>query len=368
MKSSSISVSNSILLSLKEWILTIALFAAICAFIYFGWNSWERFTPGKDHRETCWAELQSDYWAWMRWCHYAKEHYDVLIIGDSVIWGQEVRNDETISHYLNEFYGQDIFANMGNDGLHMAGIDGIVKYYGDYLENTNVILQFNPLWMSSEQRDLRGEKKSSYHHPRLIPQFSSRITYYHDLNQRLGYFVEHYFRVFPFMRHIMANYFENKSISNWMMDHPYRNPFSAITFEAAPVMTEIQGRGLDWESKKLKVENDPFIDISESIQFKCYLEALDILKKKNTRIFILLGPFNTYMFTPESQKKLIAMMDEVKKRFDTLGYPYFDSLNIGLTSETFGDTCHLLKEGHIILADALLKDTIFQQWLANITQ
>ena len=366
MKSSSISVSNGILLSLKEWILTVVLFAVICAVIYYGWDNWEYYAPGKDYRETCWAERQSDYWVYMRWCRYAKEHYRVFLIGDSVIWGQEVRYDETISHYMNEFYGEEIFANVSNDGLFMAGINGFVVHYGDHLDNTNIILQFNPLWMSSERRDLRGKKKSRYHHPRLIPQLDSRITYYHDLNQRLGYLVEHHFRLFPFVRHLMVNYFENKSISNWIMDNPYRNPFTAINFVSTPVMTESQGRSLDWKTKGIKIANEPFVSVSESIQFECFLNALKELKKENAKVFILLGPFNHYYLTPESRTRLNAMMDDVKKTFDKLGYPYFDSLQLNLPSKMFADSCHLLKAGHILLAEALVKNNRFQQWLAEM--
>ncbi|MBT4484656.1 MAG: hypothetical protein HOC71_13375 [Candidatus Latescibacteria bacterium] len=366
MKSSSISVSNSMVLSVKEWIITICLCVVICLVIYHGWSSWEYYEPGQDHRETCWAELQSDYWAYMRWCRYAKEHYDALLIGDSVFWGQEVRNDETISHYLNEFHGKEVFANAANDGLFMAGINGIVTHYGDDLDNTNIILQFNPLWLASKQRDLRGEKKSNYHHPRLIPQLDSRITYYHNLNTRLGYLLEHYCRVFPFVRHLMANYFENKSVSGWIMEHPYRNPFASITFEAAPVMAESQGRSLDWMTKEIKVSDYPFVEISESIQFECFVNAIKKLSKNNSRVFILLGPFNHHMLTPESRERLFDMMDDVKKVFDDMGYPYFDTLKINLPSNTFADTCHLLKDGHIILAREIIKDTRFQQWLKGV--
>lgn len=363
MKSSSISVSNAMILSLKEWIATLALVALINGIIYYGWNSWEKFNPGPDHRETCWAEKQSDYWAYTRWIRYAREHYNVLLLGDSVIWGQEVRNDQTISHYLNEFYGRDIVANLGNDGLFMAGIDGIVKYYGEDLDNANIIVQLSPLWMANLRRDLRPEKKSNYHHPRLIPQFSTRINYYHDLNTRIGYFIEHYVRVFPFVRHLMANYYDNESISSWMMDNPYKDPFTAITFQAAPVMAESQGESLDWETKKQKVSNEPFVNSSQSIQWGLYVDALKRFQVKNSRVFVMIGPYNQYMLTPESQLRLFTLIELLKKDLDALGIPYFDTFTIGLPSRTFGDTCHLLKDGHIMLAKAMLSDERFRQWL-----
>lgn len=368
MKSSSTSVSNSnsMILSLREWIAAIVIAVAVTAVIYYGWGSWEHYAPGPDHRETCWAELQSDYWAYMRWCRHARDRYDALLIGDSVVWGQEVDNDETISHYLNDYLGSEMIANMANDGLFMAGIRGFVRYYGDYLDNTNAIVQFNPLWMTSPRRDLRSDTRANYHHPRLIPQFDSRITYYHDLNTRIGYRMEHIFRVFPFVRHLMANYYDNTSISGWMMNNPYRCPFSAITFQSATVMAEKQGKGIDWETKGMKQSDEPFVDPEESIQFECFLDALEGLTKKNTRVFVMIGPFNDHWLTPESRERLYAMIEKVKTVFDEKGYPYYDSITAGLPSKTFGDSCHLLREGHDILAKGMTADPAFRRWIDGI--
>ena len=366
MKSSTISGSNSIILSVSEWIITLVLIVVISVPIYYGWFKWERFNPGKDFRVTCWAERESDYWAFTRWSGYARELYDIFLIGDSVIWGQETRLNETISHYLNESLGDDIVGNIGIDGLHMAGINGMVKYYGKYLDNKNIILHFNPLWMSTEERDLRGEGRISYHHPRLIPQLSFRINYNQPLDVRVGYLFDHYLRLPILVRHLMVNYFNNKSITNWMMDNPYRSPFSALTFTATPVMAEKQGRGIDWKAKNMKVSDSQFVSVDESMQWQCYFNALESLKKQNASVFVLLGPCNTYALTPDSRKRLKTMIEDVKKSLDDSGIPYFDSMENNLPSETFGDTCHLLREGHLMLVQNLMNDTRFRDWLAEL--
>jgi hypothetical protein len=362
MKSSSISVSNAMVLTPRDWLYAVVISAVIISAVYFGWGSWERYEPGPDHRETCWAELQSDYWAYMRWIRYARDHYDILLLGDSVVWGQEVSNDRTISHYLNEQLGGEKVANVGNDGLFMAGINGAVRYYGDYLNDTDVIVQCNPLWFDTPQRDLRGEKKSRYHHPRLIPQFDPRITYYHDLNTRLGYQIEHSFRVFPFVRHLMANYFDNTSISKWMNDHPYENPFAEITFMSSDVMAEKQGRGVDWETKEMDVADKPFVELDESIQLELFMDALDRIRQKGSRVFVLIGPYNQHHLVPSSRAVLFERMTELKQVFDDRGYPYYDTFSAGLPSRTFADNCHLLAEGHEIVARALAGDPRFQEW------
>ena len=121
MNRSSISNSNALILSPVQWVITIFLFVIICTIVYIGWFSWEQFEPGKDFRPLCWDERMSDYWSHFRWSKYAQERYKVFLIGDSVFWGQEVDNDQTISHYLNEHYEKEIFANLGIDGLFQAG-------------------------------------------------------------------------------------------------------------------------------------------------------------------------------------------------------------------------------------------------------
>ena len=156
MNPSSISSSSGLLLSLKEWIVAALCVVAVCAAVQSGWYRCETFEPGPDYRLPCWAEKMSDYWSFRRWCRYANPRFQAFILGDSIIWGQEVRNDQTISHYLNEKYGDEVFANMGLDGLHPAAIYGLVKYHGTYLEGKRVLLQFNPFWMCNENYDLQG--------------------------------------------------------------------------------------------------------------------------------------------------------------------------------------------------------------------
>ncbi|MFA6473193.1 MAG: hypothetical protein WCU00_14275 [Candidatus Latescibacterota bacterium] len=364
-KAAMIPNSNSVFLNVKEWAVTLVLFFGICFGIYFGWYRWEKFLPEPDFRSTCWEERMSDYWAYARWTRYAREHYTIFLMGDSVIWGQEVNNDETISHFLNAESGKEIVANLGVDGLHCAGENGMIKWFGQYIHDSNIILEFNPLWMSEPLYDLRGNWKNFFH-PRLAPQFSTRIHYFRSMNERLGYLFENCFRIPALVRHIMVDYFGNKSVTAWIMANPYRNPFSAITFQAAPLMRKAPGRGLDWETKKLKMKDSPFVPFDESVQWKGFLGALDKLKKKNMHVFVLLGPFNTYQLTPKSSERYRKMIAEVKKTLDRRGYPWFDCTTGILPSNAFADDCHLLKGGHAILAGAMMKDTGFRKWIEEI--
>jgi len=230
MNHSSISNSNAVILTIKEWVIAVVLLVGICTIVHVGWFRWERFKPGPDYRPPCWAEKMTDYWSHFRWSRYAaRSNYKVFLIGDSVIWGQEVDSDHTISHYLNEQHGEEIFANLGIDALFQSAFPGIIKYYGKYY--SNLIIQFSPHWIRDVNNDLRGNRERFYH-PRLVPQFHPRIHYNdYTLNERLSYKIENYIGIFPLVRHMMVNYFDNKNVSAWMMEHPYQSPFRAVTFK-----------------------------------------------------------------------------------------------------------------------------------------
>jgi hypothetical protein len=60
------------------------------------------------------------------------------------------------------------------------------------------------------------------------------------------------------------------------------------------------------------------------------------------------------------------MIEDVKKIFDKEGILYFDSMENNLPSETFGDTCHLLREGHEMLARNMVNSPSFRKWLTEL--
>lgn len=361
--------SNTIVLSGREWLLAFGVFLAVTVVIYFGWSRWEKIPQEKDYRSTCWGERMSDYWAYSQWIRAARRDYRILLIGSSVIWGQEVPNSETISHFINQELGREDVANLGIDGLTNAAMVGLFKYYGRDLHDSQIILEFNPLWMSTPRRDLRGKgsERWEFHHPRLAPLLDRRISYYRSVDERIGYLFEHVLKLPPFVRHLMVNYFENKSIAVWSMDHPYRLPPAAISFRAAPMMKEKQGLGTSWSSREgAQIRDDPFLEVGESVQWEFYLKALKILKNKRNKVFILLGPYNTYCLNERSRKRFFAMMDEVKRQLDELGFPYFDSTADLLPRDEYADQCHLLKDGHVQLARALVNDASFRRWLEGL--
>ena len=363
MNHSSISNSDTLSLSPKQSVATLLVVVLACSFLYTGWFGWERFEPGPDYRPPCWGSRMSDYWAIRRWMQAAAPRHAVLILGDSVIWGQEVRHDQTISHYLNQLGGAQVFANVGLDGLHPAAIAGLVKYHGAHFNGNKVLLQFNPFWMSTRDMDLQGDWKEFFH-PRLISQISSRIHYQkHDLHIRLGYAIENRAPIFALARHISVNYFDNMGIDRWMLHHPYSNPVLAVTFRAAPVIEAPPGRGLSWEAKEMKKVDSLWLKPTESVQWSGLRRAIASLQRRDVDLWVLLGPYNPYIFSDASRQRMDATLAEVRQWFSDQSISHIELGGEVLASELFADEAgHLLDEGHRAVAAHLLKDATFGTW------
>src|SRR5271166_6023688 len=96
--------SNVVRLSLREWAAV-----GVCALIFVLaapklWERYEAFQPDPDYRMP--YDLSSDYWLYDRYTRAAAQTYEWLAIGDSVVWGQYVRREQTLTHYLNELEGR----------------------------------------------------------------------------------------------------------------------------------------------------------------------------------------------------------------------------------------------------------------------
>ena len=119
--------SNGIRLSIGQWIVVAVICCAAVILIPAAWERLDDFSPGKDYRQP--YELSNDYWQYQRYCRLACIDDDIVVIGDSFVWGHYVPKDNTLSHYLNEQVGSELFANLGLDGIHPAAMEGLLRYY-----------------------------------------------------------------------------------------------------------------------------------------------------------------------------------------------------------------------------------------------
>src|SRR5260370_8867950 len=156
--------SNSIRLNGRQWLIVGLFGFVLVAFASPLWKRLETFAPAPEYRMP--HELSNDYWLYERFAGLAAERFDTLVIGDSVVWGEYVIPQETLSHYLNAQSGKERFANLGLDGAHPLALAGLVEHYAGSVADKNVLLQCNPFWMSPLKTDLQTENLTAFNHPR----------------------------------------------------------------------------------------------------------------------------------------------------------------------------------------------------------
>jgi hypothetical protein len=355
--------SNSIRLSGREW-LVVGLFAVLLS--AFGPTAWKRvepFTPGTDYRMP--HDLSSDYWLYERYAGLAAQRYDTLLIGDSVIWGEYVTGQETLSHYLNEETGRERFGNLGLDGAHPLALGGLVEHYAGSVTRKNVVLQCNPLWLTSARRDLQDDKadEANLNHSALLPQFVPHIPSYpltrEKLSGRIGIVVERYLPPGSWTTHLQQAYYDQSNIPNWTRTHPYDNPVAPLGRGLPPADSGRRHLPQPWYESGITPQDFPWVDPETSLQWHAFQRVVEVLRRRDNRLFVLVGPFNEHLLKPQSARRYQEIKGTIVAWLEAQGVPY--SAPGPLPSPEYGDASHPLAQGYERLARQLLGEPFFRE-------
>jgi hypothetical protein len=354
--------SNCVRLSGYELIFVIIVAVFLFCFGPGLWERVEKFEPEPDFRLP--YELSNDYWLYNRYCRSAISNYDTLVIGDSVVWGHYVSQDNTLSHYLNQMTGRDQFANLGVDGIHPVALSGLLKYYGRDITDRNVVLHFNPLWMSSSKQDLQSTKEFSFNHPKLAPQFFPKIPCYRETySGRFSIVTERYVPVLNWISHLKVTYFENMDIPTWTLEHPYKNPAGAVTLELPTLVNDKQNEYVSWIEKGTPKNDFPWVKLETSIQWKFFRKSVELLSERGNSVFVLIGPFNEHMLKGESIEIYRQMKNEIGLWLQQNNIAYL--MAPALPSELYADASHPLDKGYAMIAKQLLENESFISGIIN---
>lgn len=371
-----VAFSNSICLAGKEWLCVALVAAALVAGAPSLWKYLEPFDPDPDYRIP--HKLSNDYWLFERFAGVATSRYDAVILGDSVVWGEYVLADETLSHYLNLDPAtgkvERRFANLGLGGAHPLALAGLIEHYGASLANTRVLLQCNPLWMSSLKSDLQDDR-TDVNHPRLIPQFVPHIPAYpvpwfpddprdkQKISHRLGILVEQRVGFSKWTNHIQQAYYDEPDVLEWVLRHPYKNPLTPLSSPLQEDDGKRRHPPLPWnKTGKSKVDYD-WIDLDTSLQWSAFRRAVETLQRRGNRVFVLVGPFNENMLTPESLTRYRKTKGAVSAWLKERDIPH--AVPDALPSHVYGDASHPLAAGYAQLARQLADDPAFQRVIAG---
>ncbi|MBV8880578.1 MAG: hypothetical protein JO332_11470 [Planctomycetaceae bacterium] len=345
--------SNAFALTARQWIGLLLFAAAFYILAPVAWKRFEKLETGPDYRIP--YELSSDYWLWSRVAEQGVARHDSVLIGDSVVWGQYVRPSETLSHYLNALEGADRYANLGLDGAYPAALAGLIEHYGAAIQGKRVILQCNPLWMSSPTHDLRESEETKLNHLALLPQFSPSIPCYHEeTSRRIGRVVERSVPFSAWTTHLQAAYFGSSNLPGWTLEHPTENPLSAVTGKLPPPGDELRHEPISWSARGITKQNMPWVDLHGSPQWASFRRVVDILRKRGNTVMVVVGPFNEHLLTPASREKYAVLKQGIETWLKEQGVAWIAPQL--LPSEYYGDASHPLSAGYALLAKELVSE------------
>jgi hypothetical protein len=102
--------ANEIRLNSRQWLFTLLIIAAVMFLTPRIWERVEYFETGPDYRIP--YALSADYWLFGRQLRQTAGPNRVVVLGDSVVWGEYVLPEGTLSHFLNQEAGQtNLFIN-----------------------------------------------------------------------------------------------------------------------------------------------------------------------------------------------------------------------------------------------------------------
>jgi hypothetical protein len=358
--------SNAIRLGLREWLITAALVLMVVNVVPPLWPLIEPIEEHVDYRVP--YDLSKDYWLYEK--HLGRSE-GTFVLGDSVVWGEYVSRDGTLTHFLNELAGNaSTYVNAGVNGLFPLALDGLVANHGKRLSGADIILHCNLLWTSGPEADLSIPKETVFNHVALVPQFHPRIPCYRaNLETRLGHVLEKRVDILSWVAHLQQVYFDGLSAPEWTVadsgDYPalypntFANPFA--TGLEIPVEPSIDGdrgpasnRHRPWFERGLKPQSFEWVPLDESLQWAAFRRLVRLLLDRENSLTIVVGPFNSHILSPAGRPGFKANRADALAWLRNLAGVKIIVPNT-LPSELYGDASHPLTDGYRRIAREILE-------------
>ena len=367
---------NEMRLNAWHWAVVSGIILLVATLTPTLWKRLERFDTGPDYRIP--YALSKDYWLFERRLQHLAAT-NILVLGDSVVWGEYVLPDGTLSHFLNRETGAaDRFVNVGVNGLFPLALEGLVRCYGQSLRHRKVMLHCNVLWMTSPKADLSTDKEEQFNHAALVPQFFPRIPCYRaDASERLNAIVERNVPFFQWVSHLQNAYFEQKSIPKWTLEEAsgdpprypnvYGNPFSRISLTVPRELPNDPQRGprsprhKPWSADGTGTTRFEWVSLDKSLQWQAFQRVTETLRERGNDVLVVLGPFNEHIMAAENRPAYRRIHEAILAWLSANRIPYVAPEP--LPSDLYADASHPLTQGYQRLANRLHGDSAFQIWM-----
>lgn len=367
---------NEVRLTGRHWLVAAGLVLLVALLAPRLWEKLERFETGPDYRLP--YELSKDYWLYGRRLRQVPHPEPVFLLGDSVVWGEYVLPDGTLSHFLNRAAGEtDRFVNGGVNGLFPLALEGLVRDHGRSLRRQRVIVHCNLLWLTSPKADLSTDQEEPFNHARLVPQFHPRIPCYRaEANERLAAVVERQIEFLAWANHLRDAYFGQQSIPQWTLqedgsDPPrrpnaYRRPWASITLTVPGGPSEDPQRGphsprhKPWSTNAAGTTHFEWVRLERSLQWQALQRVLALLRERGHPVLVVVGPFNEHMLAEENRAAYREIRDGIAGWLERNHVPHI--VPDLLPSALYADASHPLTEGYRLIAEQICRHARFQSW------
>lgn len=362
---------HALRLSGRELLVVALLFLLFALLTPWLWKKSETFERSADYRIP--YELSNDYWLYQRHLEEAAgNEHSIFVVGDSVVWGEYVTPDGTLSHFLNEEAGgQHHFVNAGLNGLFPLALEGLLADFSAPLAERRIVLHANLLWMTSPQADLSTTKEQAFNHQSLVPQFSPEIPCYRAVfDRRLGHLANRKVSLFAWSKHLQIAYFDQLSIPEWTLEveHAHKLPplhLLQSELPAAPAHDPERGtesqRHKPWSDGSRNTQTFPWVSPEDSLQLAAFKRLAVHLRKRGNELIVLLGPLNDHIIAAESLPAFAELRRDLQQWLEEQHIPSYTPAT--LPSELYGDASHPLTDGYRQLAHELYQLPGFQSWL-----
>jgi hypothetical protein len=361
---------NEMRLGARQWLAALAIAAAFVFAAPRVWTHVETFDTGSDYRVP--YQLSKDYWLYQRWLTERSNRRHIAVVGDSVVWGEYVSRDGTLSHYLGADSARpDQFVNAGLNGLFPLALEGLIEHYASSLHDRKVMLHANVLWMSSPQADLSDDQAQVFNHSRLVPQFRPRIAPYRaDAAERLSVLIEQRVGFFAWVGHLQNAYFDQQSIPDWSLEAARTGKASRLLELDVPgELANDPQRGLrsprhrPWTASGGQPTRFEWVALDTSVQWAAFQRLVRLLRQRGNDVLVLIGPFNEHMIAPEQRPAFHRLRDGIAAWLASERVPTVVPQT--LASPLYADASHPLTEGYAELARQISHDQTFRDWLAR---
>jgi hypothetical protein len=367
---------NEMRLSLRQWLVTLGIVVACAVGIPRLWKRIEAFPTGAGYRIP--YALSSDYWLYQRRLEQDARPGKVLVLGDSVVWGEYVRRDGTLSHFLNQQGARpDRFVNCGVNGLFPLAMEGLVADYGGPIRGRKVIVHCNMLWLTSPKADLSAGLQESFNHSQLVPQFTPRIPSYRpDANTRISATLARRVDYIAWTDHLQNAYYGQRSIPQWTLAedgsdppaHPnaWRNPVAPLRSGIPQEPTRDPDRGPEsrrhkrWDADGAEPSHFDWVDLESSLQWGGFRRVIQVLHSRGNEVFVVIGPFNEHMIAADQRLKYRVLRDGIAAWLKSNNIPF--AIPEALPTEFYADASHPLTEGYALLSRMLFEEPSFRVW------